>query len=39
MIRFRAMRDTLGFDLAVIAVGMIATVIALLLITTNRGVM
>lgn len=39
MIRLRAIRDTLAFDIALIAVGMPATVIALLLITVNRGVM
>ena len=39
MIRLRAIRDTLGFDLALIAVGMPAAIIGLILITTNRGVM
>lgn len=39
MIRLRAMRDTLAFDIAVLAVGMPAAIIGLILITTNRGVM
>lgn len=39
MTRFRAMRDTLGFDIAVLAVCCPAAIILLIVLTSNRGVM
>lgn len=36
--RLHAMRDTLEFDLAVLAVGCPAAITALIVFTTNRGV-
>ena len=34
MTRFRAMRDTLGYEIAILAIGMPAAIIGLILITT-----
>lgn len=39
MHRFRAMRDTLAFDIAVIAVSAPAAITLLILFTSNRGVL